>query len=99
VPNFGNRALVEDATGACKGPLWWEEIDQANAISPANPMPAYFGVRDVERGYTWVEYETGERELYDLTIDPDQLDSLHADPDYAAIRAELSARTATLRTQ
>jgi arylsulfatase A-like enzyme len=99
VPNFFGLAIVEDATGACNGPLWWEEVDQGGVIVPTNPPPAYFGVRDVERGYTWVEYETGERELYDLAVDPHQLESRHDDPQYAAIRAELSARTAALRTQ
>jgi arylsulfatase A-like enzyme len=98
VPNFFGVALVEDATTACNAPFWWEEVDLNGVIKPKNPAPAYFGVRDVARGYTWVEYETGERELYDLNVDPDQLESRHADPDYATLRAELSARTAALRT-
>jgi len=97
--NFFNRTNVEDATGACHAPVWWEEVDQTNALQPTNPLPAFFGVRDVARGYTWVEYETGERELYDLNVDPWQLESRHDDPAYAALRAELSARTAALRAQ
>jgi len=47
--------------------------------------------------YVWVEYTTGERELYDLQRDSDQLESRHADPSYAAIRAELARRLARLR--
>jgi N-acetylglucosamine-6-sulfatase len=47
--------------------------------------------------WTYVEYGTGERELYDLAGDPDQLDNVveTADP---ALVAALSARLAELRT-
>jgi len=99
VSNPFGRVIAEDATAACHGPLWWEEVDQTGVIDPSDPLPAYFGVRDVARGYTWVEYESGERELYDLNLDPFQLDSRHDDPAYAELRAELAARTATLRQQ
>ena len=36
----------------------------------------------------WVVH--GERELYDLQRDPDELQSVHADPAYASVRATLS---------
>jgi len=44
----------------------------------------------------YVEYQTGERELYDLSSDPDELESLYpaADP---GLVAKLSARMAELR--
>jgi N-acetylglucosamine-6-sulfatase len=42
----------------------------------ATNIPEFQGLR-VER-YTYVEYATGERELYDLTKDPDELDNLAA---------------------
>jgi len=99
VLNFANRTIVEDYTGACNGPVWWEEIDQGGTINAAQPLTAYFGVRDVAHGYTWVEHETGERELYDLNVDPHQLQSLHDHPDYALLRTVLSARTAEFRNQ
>ncbi|RIK59072.1 hypothetical protein DCC62_28985, partial [candidate division KSB1 bacterium] len=46
--------------------------------------------------YTYVEYPTGERELYDLRVDPFQLQSLHttADP---ALLAQLAAQLDSLR--
>ena len=47
--------------------------------------------------YLYAEYVSGERELYDLAVDPDELQSRHADPAYAAVRAELAGRLATLR--
>jgi hypothetical protein len=47
--------------------------------------------------YVYAEHANGELELYDLRRDPDQLESLHADPEYAAVRAELARRLAELR--
>jgi N-acetylglucosamine-6-sulfatase len=48
-------------------------------------------------GWTYVEYGTGERELYDLAADPYQLDNVveTADP---ALVAALATRLAELRT-
>jgi N-acetylglucosamine-6-sulfatase len=48
--------------------------------------------------YKYVEYTNGDRELYDLARDPDELQSLHADPRFATIRAELARRLVTLRS-
>jgi hypothetical protein len=48
--------------------------------------------------YVYVEYANGERELYDLRSDPFQLQSRHADPRYAAVRAQLARRLAALQT-
>jgi N-acetylglucosamine-6-sulfatase len=50
------------------------------------------------RRYLYAEYANGEQELYDLETDPDELQSRHADPAYAAIKADLAARLARLRT-
>lgn len=61
-----------------------------------NYFPPSFGIR---RGdWVYIEHGTGETELYDLAADPFQLQSLHADPAYAGLRAELSARLAQLRS-
>lgn len=48
-------------------------------------------------GETYVEYEGGEKELYDLDDDPHQLHSRHDDPAYAAGQERLSARLARLQ--
>jgi N-acetylglucosamine-6-sulfatase len=48
--------------------------------------------------YLYVEYASGARELYDLAVDPYELSSRHADPAYAAARANLAARLARMRT-
>ena len=42
--------------------------------------------------YVYAEYSTGERELYDLASDPDELQNLDGNPAYAAVEAELAGR-------
>jgi arylsulfatase A-like enzyme len=48
--------------------------------------------------FLYAEYVNGERELYDLWKDPDELRSLHGSRAYAPIRRELARRLAKLRT-
>jgi hypothetical protein len=74
----------------------WEEVDQAGVIAPTDELPDMLGVRDVARGFTWVEYETGERELYDLATDPAQLDNRAYDPAYSGVRQEYAHRLTEL---
>ena len=58
--------------------------------------PAYKAVRT--GGYAYHYYpETGEEELYDLGADPFQLQSLHEDPAYATVKADLRSRLEALR--
>jgi N-acetylglucosamine-6-sulfatase len=47
--------------------------------------------------YTYVEYDDGARELYDLEADPYQLNSLHASPDHQALMETLHARLEKLK--
>lgn len=70
---------------------YWPWLPVKDAVTPA-----WKAVRDVGRQQIYVEYVTGERELYDLAIDPYQLESKHADPAWAARREELAARLAEL---
>ena len=48
-------------------------------------------------GFLYVEHESGDVELYDTGVDPFELDSVHGDPAYASIRAELAQRLDELR--
>jgi arylsulfatase A-like enzyme len=52
------------------------------------------------RNYRWkyIEHASGEKELYDLRSDPDELNSLQAEPAFAGLRARLAIRLARLRT-
>ncbi|SDL97846.1 Arylsulfatase A [Nonomuraea maritima] len=69
-------------------PAQWRRNALIEFIRPANPssaaqtpVPAYQALR-TER-YTYVRYETGERQLYDLQTDPYQLRNIaaYADPE------------------
>jgi len=55
---------------------------------------AYSAIRDPR--YVFAKHTTGEEELYDLEADPHQLESRHADPAFAAVRADLADRLAAL---
>ena len=52
-------------------------------------IPHYDGVRTAR--FTYVEYETGEVELYDRSVDPDELENLATDPAQADTLAGLAA--------
>jgi arylsulfatase A-like enzyme len=58
-------------------------------------VPTYKAVRT--RDALYVEYETGERELYDLANDPYQLENLYHRPAYSALLVDLQARLDALR--
>jgi N-acetylglucosamine-6-sulfatase len=47
--------------------------------------------------YIYVEYFNGEKELYDLKLDPNELQSVDADPSYARVRRHLAQRLKKLR--
>lgn len=86
VGGFGGRAVVRAAAGepGCAlarggagrrrrlGSASKRSASKRSPITPGNP--AYEAVRTEDGLY--VEYETGERELYDPGIDPHQLDNL-----------------------
>ena len=62
--------------------------EQDAAGAPAvEPVPNYRAVRTSR--WLYVQYESGERELYDVQADPDQLHSLHADPRFQEVLAAL----------
>jgi arylsulfatase A-like enzyme len=64
-------------------------------VDGASPVPAYSAARTPDHLY--VEYDGGDRELYDLAADPYQLDSRHADPAYQPVRERLAAQLDWLR--
>jgi hypothetical protein len=72
-----------------------EGYDDGFGNKPYVP-PDLESIRTAE-GRTYVQYETGERELYDLRGDPRQLRSLHDDPERAVEEAALSARLKALK--
>jgi hypothetical protein len=64
---------------------------------PTKPgyVPNYFGIHTAR--YTYVEYATGECELYDHRSDPYELSNVCRHRAYAAVKADLAARLAKLR--
>jgi arylsulfatase A-like enzyme len=58
-------------------------------------QPGFDAIR-TER-YMYAEYNTGERELYDLQTDPFELQSRHDDPAYASVEAQLADRLHQLK--
>jgi arylsulfatase A-like enzyme len=69
-------------------------IEHANAVKVT--VPAYCAVRN--EGWLYVEYATGEEELYDLTNDPFELHNQADRSAYASKQAELHARMLQLCT-
>ncbi|MEP6984975.1 MAG: sulfatase [Chloroflexota bacterium] len=61
--------------------------------APVRGIPEFHGIRG--EGYVYVEYETGEKEFYDLTKDPYELHNLAAKLDPATLKA-LSDRVSAL---
>jgi arylsulfatase A-like enzyme len=55
------------------------------AAAEPSDIPQYSGVRTAN--ITYVEYVTGERELYDLTTDPDELQNLAGKASAATLKA------------
>ena len=58
-------------------------------------IPNYDAVRTTQ--YSYVEYETGEKELYDLTVDPQELTSIHASAS-PALLSDLKTRLDALKS-
>ena len=71
----------------------WRSVVLLEAAGGGAP-PFYVGVRTETHKY--VEYQTGEKELYDLESDPYETESLHETADSSLIR-ELKAKLNALR--
>jgi arylsulfatase A-like enzyme len=63
-------------------------------LDPEEGIPGFVGLRSARRLY--VEYATGEKELYDLPEDPFQLDNVYGKTD-KALREQLAQRLARLK--
>jgi len=86
-------ALLTGGGGTHEG-----EVYIAKPVPTAKAFPMFRGVYAERDGvtYTYVRYESGEEELFDLTADPWQLQSVHRRPEYAATLDLLRARTGVL---
>jgi N-acetylglucosamine-6-sulfatase len=74
-------------------------IEKGNVLEDDDPNPqsgSFAAIRTSR--YVYVEYTTGERELYDLAGDPYELTNQVSNPAYAPAVAALAERLATLRS-
>jgi N-acetylglucosamine-6-sulfatase len=77
-----------------RGLEWGRELLVEGA--PGFQAVAYAALRNDR--FVYAEHDNGERELYDLRTDPDQLDNVVGDPRHAGIEARLAERLASLQT-
>jgi N-acetylglucosamine-6-sulfatase len=89
-------ALFRSPKRPWRGSLVVESGRQSNASGQGTSRSEGFEAIRTRR-YLYVQYDSGEQELYDLPRDPYELQSRHADPAYAHLRAGLAARLTALR--
>jgi arylsulfatase A-like enzyme len=85
------RSFAPILYGSSEATEAWREVVLSQG--KAKKVPRWYGVLTTR--YSYVEYENGERELYDLEADPYQLENLTGTlPEF---EAQLSARLEALR--
>ncbi|HZD18499.1 MAG TPA: sulfatase [Actinomycetota bacterium] len=94
-PSVDGRSLVPLLAGSAVG---WRDALFLDYVGDDH-VPGWSGLR-TRAGFLYVEYVTGERELYDLTgslgpADPFELDNRIEDPAYSGIASELAAELRT----
>jgi N-acetylglucosamine-6-sulfatase len=93
-------ALITGGTGPPRTGLLEE---RAQIVRKGHPtLPGWYAIRTTDRHalglWHYVEWTDGQRELYDLRTDPDELQNIAGRPQDAAIEAELSAELLSLRS-
>ena len=68
-----------------------------NEVLLQRHLNSYYGIRTQD--WKYIEYTTGERELYDLNADPYEMQSVHGQAPYQAIQSNLASKLAGLRAR
>jgi arylsulfatase A-like enzyme len=93
MPGAEGRSLLPVLAGL--QPSWRHDVLLEHLAGPPQAdVPTYCGVRG-ER-YKYVLYQTREEELYDLKVDPYELQNQAANPALAALKAQLRDRLSAL---
>jgi arylsulfatase A-like enzyme len=92
----GQAAAMRDAVliEHCVGLVQWCPGGRPGFLGQVT-VPAFWGV--VTATHKYVEYGTGERELYDLVADPSELRNLAGRAAQAVVQTQLAATLAALR--
>ncbi len=96
VSGMDGRSLLPILTPGIAGtpyPGWRKRL---LSESPVIPEGGWRKVRD--GNYSYAEWGTTEKELYDLAADPYQLRSLHTSPDHQEVISNLKTRLEALKT-
>jgi len=101
MPGAEGLSLLPILDGSMLGdPLAWRRsflIENSQAGPHQGPrvsVPAYCAARSTR--YLFVEYDTGERELYDLNRDPFELRNVVDRTRYASVKHRMAARAEEL---
>jgi arylsulfatase A-like enzyme len=90
-PSTDGRSLVPLLQDSARS---WRPNLLLERYSPSGER-SFCGLR-TDDGFTYALFGSGEEEMYDLALDPDQLESVGSDPSYAEKRRELRAETIAL---
>jgi hypothetical protein len=80
-------------------PVGWDDEELLRSANPNNistDPPDAWGIRTPDYMYAETTV-TGEKELYDLAVDPYELENVAGEPQYAAAQAVLATRLDALR--
>ena len=89
MPGAEGRSLLPLLAG--RRPAWRHDFLVEHLVGqPQRDVPTYCAVRGGR--YKYVLYQTGEEELYDLQLDPGELENQASNPILARLKARLRSR-------
>ena len=94
-PAFVDGSSFAPLLGSSPPSSWRQSFLQEAWKPQSPPVPTNKGVRT--QGHMYVEYDTGERELYDLSADPYQLQSISRTANTEQLYSSLQSRLNALK--
>jgi N-acetylglucosamine-6-sulfatase len=88
--------LLRDPTAPWRSDFLVEHAGGGNGVPAYCSVHGYFANGQPPSEYVYVQYSTGEEELYNLDADPYELQNQASNPDYEPIRQQMDARAAVL---